>query len=346
MIYLENRRTPGASGAWNTALCELRRIAPSSFVAILDDDDMWEPSYLKRCEIEASTRSLDMVATGIVFNRSRGEESLLLRSPESLDIDDLLVRNPHIQGSNLFVRLSRLLEAGGFDEALCSTTDRDICIRLADLSTVRYGRIHECLVQHYAESDRPRLSTPGSDAKSAGLRGFYRKYRARMSTVQKEAFIRRSLEVFGCDPIAIEGYDPLRTPQLPKSTPEGHLNLVVGAITSLHVRGVASLMDSLLTVTEGRDDVTLKLVLLENGRHDGASSAELANAVSAASEQGLEVSTIDPERQRHDVEAGVFDATPEQMSRAEEHRPQPHDAPALSFHCGQAASGRGRLGAG
>ena len=314
VIYLENRRTPGASGAWNTGLYELQRIAPTSFVAILDDDDMWEPSYLKRCEIEASTRSLDMVATGIVFNRTLEDHTILLRSPESLEVDELLVRNPHIQGSNLLVRLSRLLKAGGFDEALRSTTDRDICIRLADLGTVRYGKIHECLVQHYAESDRPRLSTPGSDAKSAGLRGFYRKYRARMSAEQEEAFVRRSLEVFGCDPTAIEGYDPLGTPQLPKSTPEDHLHLVVGAITSPDVRGVASLMNSLLTVTEGRDDVTLRVVLHENGRHDAASRAELANAISAASGRGLDVSIIDLERQREDIQAGVFDATPEQMS--------------------------------
>ena len=315
VIYIENRRTPGASGAWNTALYELQCITPSSFVAILDDDDMWEPNYLGRCEIEASTRHLDMVATGIVFNRSGGEESLLLRSPESLEVDDLLVRNPYIQGSNLFVRLSRLLEAGGFDESLRSTTDRDICIRLADLGTVRYGRIHDCLVQHYAESDRPRLSTPGSDAKSVGLRSFYRKYRARMSVEQEEAFVRRSVEIFGCDPTAVETYGPLGAPQIPRSIPEGHLHLVVGAITSPDVRGVASLMNSLLKVSRERNDLTLETVLLENGRHDAASRTELTDAVTAASDQGLDVSVIDLERQSQDTEAGVFDATPEQMSR-------------------------------
>ena len=98
VIYLENRRTPGASGAWNTALNELWRIAPSAFVAILDDDDIWEPDYLQRCEKEALTRNQDMVAAGIVFNRSGEQDSILLRSPESLNVDDLLVRNPHITG--------------------------------------------------------------------------------------------------------------------------------------------------------------------------------------------------------------------------------------------------------
>ena len=84
VIYLENQRTPGASGAWNTALHEIGRVAPSTFAAILDDDDMWEPEYLERCEKEAQARNLDMVAAGIVYNHSGDEESVLLRSQMAL----------------------------------------------------------------------------------------------------------------------------------------------------------------------------------------------------------------------------------------------------------------------
>ena len=73
--------------------------------------------------------------------------------------------------------------------------------------------------------------------------------------------------------------------------------------------GVASLMNSLLEKTNGRDDVTLKVVLLENGRHDSASRTELTDAVSGASRQGLDVRVITLERQAQDVDAGVFDAT-------------------------------------
>ena len=199
-IYLENARTPGACGAWNTALFELQRIEPSAFAAVLDDDDMWEPTYLQRCEQTVLERNLDMVAAGIVYNTSVEEEGQHFTSPERLEAEDFFVRNPYIQGSNLFVRLQNLLQVDGFDESLTSTTDRDICIRLADLGTVRYGRIVDCLVQHYAERDRPRLSTPGSDAKSRGLTRFFQKHGSRMNDQQREAFIRRSIEVFGCDP--------------------------------------------------------------------------------------------------------------------------------------------------
>ena len=314
VIYLENQRTPGACGSWSTALFELHRIYPSAFVAILDDDDMWEPTYLQRCEQTTLERDLHMVATGIIFNHTAEGEGLLLRSPASLDVDDLLVRNSHIQGSNLFVRLHKLLEAGGFDESLTSTTDRDICIRLADLNTVRYGRIQDCLVQHYAESGRPRLSTPGSDAKSAGLTEFYRKYRARMDERQREAFIRRSLDVFGCDPTAAVVIPPTQTAVRQYEPTEDHLYLVVGATTSQDVRSVMRLMDSLLAKTSNRSDVSLKVVLLENGLHDDESRAALTDSVSKMTRRGLEVSVMTLERQAKDVASGVLSATPGQMS--------------------------------
>ena len=49
VFYVENRRTPGASGAWNTALSYLQSVDPSVYVAILDDDDSWMPTYLRTC---------------------------------------------------------------------------------------------------------------------------------------------------------------------------------------------------------------------------------------------------------------------------------------------------------
>lgn len=198
--YIENCRTPGVSGATNTALAYLQANYPATFVAFLDDDDAWDPSYLRKCERAVLDRDLDMVAAGLIYRASGDSDGVLLAPPTELDSAELLVRNTHIQGSNTFVRLSRLLEAGGFDEAMESTTDRDVCIRLADLGTVRYGALREHLVDHYADSDRLRLSTPGSDKNGSGLRYFYRKYRHRMSADQRQAFIERCRKLFDCDP--------------------------------------------------------------------------------------------------------------------------------------------------
>ena len=167
-IYLENRRTPGASGAWNTALNHLHGIDPAAFVAILDDDDSWAETYLERCEQAIMEKGLDMVAAGLVFHRYQDTETRIYHPPFSLEVDDLLVRNPHIQGSNLFVQLRTVLEAGGFDEALTSTTDRDICIRLADLGTVRYAGLEENLVHHFATTTAPGCPRPAATPSGPG----------------------------------------------------------------------------------------------------------------------------------------------------------------------------------
>ncbi len=206
-----------------------------------------------------------------------------------MDVDELLVRNPHIQGSNLFVRLEKMLKAGGFDESLVSTTDRDVCIRLADLGTVRYGELSDYLVHHHAKYDKPRLSSRGSEAKCAGLTRFYRKYRGRMTIGQREGFLRRSRDLFDCDP-SVEPTVPRGNEQpLPVANRDERLDLVVGANTSPEVGCAANSLESLSRELGGRDDVVLKVVLLENGGNDRASRKWLRDVVDRMALQGLDI---------------------------------------------------------
>ena len=293
----------------------LQGAKPSSFVAILDDDDAWAPTYLEQCENAAAEGRLDMVTAGIIYRKSSEHSGWPLAIPDRLEVGDLLVRNPHIQGSNLFVRLRKLLEAGSFDEALRSTTDRDICIRLADLGSVRYGTLPEHLVHHYAEDDRARLSTPGGDAKCAGLRQFYRKYGSRMTNEQRSAFIERSRNSFDCDPIPTAPVPSPTDPNLNhRQVIDGNLELVVGAITSPRVDNVAHLLDGLISKLGHRNDVALKVLLLENGLLDPASRDQLRELVDRASHRGLDIEVKTLEQQDADVEAGVFAVTGDRLS--------------------------------
>ena len=314
-VYLENYRTPGAAGAWNTGLSWLQGTEPSAFVAILDDDDAWAPTYLESCERMALEDRLDMVAAGILYHTSSEHAGRPLSVPDSLDVEDLLVRNPHIQGSNLFVRLRTLLEAGGFDEALASTTDRDICIRLADLGSVSYGALAKHLVHHYTEDDRARLSTPGGDAKCAGLRQFYRKYRGRMTDDQRSAFIERSRDWFDCDPTtSIPSPSPTQPSLDDRHAVDGNLELLVGAITSPRVDNVADLVDELINKLGDRGDVALEVLLLENGLHDPDSRDELRELDDRASRRGLDIEVKTLEQQEADVEAGVFPVASDRLT--------------------------------
>ena len=93
-------------------------------------------------------------------------------APNQLSVNDFLIGNPGIQGSNIFIRLSCFLEAGGFDENIKSCTDRDLCIRITDLGDIHYKRITTPLMNHFAESNRIRMSTPNTETKNFGLQIF------------------------------------------------------------------------------------------------------------------------------------------------------------------------------
>ncbi len=203
IVYLENERTPGASGCWNTAVDFLTSQVDSAenlVLAFLDDDDSWLPCYLEQGMRLLQAESLNMVASGI--NRIERQLQIPIQNPapDTLEISFFLSGNPGIQGSNLLLRLSTFLEAGGFDESLASTTDRDLCIRLAELGSVRYQAIPLFLVNHYADPTRSRLSTRGGEAKQIGLTTFWNKYRSRMNAAEATSFKQRAEELFAWHP--------------------------------------------------------------------------------------------------------------------------------------------------
>ncbi len=199
---IPNHGVTNVSGALNTALTTLQEMCPSAnsvFVAVLDDDDWWNSRYLDNVSTYAQETEADWVISGLIRHEGPGSAGECQMIPEKLSPESFLVSNPNVQGSNLFVRLSRLLEAGGFDEALMSTTDRDLCIRLLKVQGIRYEVLRNHLVHHDASPDPNRLSTPGSVQKKAGLIAFYRKYRREMTPDQDFAFRERALRVFGID---------------------------------------------------------------------------------------------------------------------------------------------------
>ena len=268
VTYLENSRTQGASGSWNTALKFLHASAgePSNlFVAILDDDDSWAPDYLQRCFDQICERNLDMVAADIHRIEANSEEALLTTAPETLCAAEFLTSNPGIQGSNLFVRLSVLLSAGGFDEELRSTTDRDLCIRIADLGTVNYERLAVPLVQHFAESGRKRLSIRGSEPKLEGLTSFWKKYAGRMTMPQQQAFNRRARNLFGWAPESIQtAPDWIETSEPP---------LIVGVVANNERPDAVEYVVHQIAEAVHNGLIGLDVVLLEAGR--GSSDGKL-----------------------------------------------------------------------
>ena len=81
---LRDRRTKGASGAWNSGLDHLLRICGDPrrvFVATLGDDDRWEADHLEQCLTVAERRGLDMVAAPFQRIEENAEPALVIPPP-------------------------------------------------------------------------------------------------------------------------------------------------------------------------------------------------------------------------------------------------------------------------
>ncbi|MCK6544347.1 glycosyltransferase [Myxococcota bacterium] len=315
-VYLPNTRTRGASGAWNTGLEWLRRHGgePSElFVAILDDDDRWAPDHLEVCLAEATAHGREMVISGIVRHAHATDLGHTHPIPSALDEERLLAGDAYIQGSNLFVRLDRVLMAGGFDEHLPSTTDRDLCLRLADLGVVAVGSTGRHTVHHYAEPARSRLSTPGGRAKHEGLARFSWKYSGRMTPSVRARFLERAATKFDWAPQAAMNVASSRATGLPGTAAsllhEPHareLVLVAGIIVDPgqcdRVRG---LFGDLVELGASGAISSLDVVVLENGASD-EDDAALASLVDEHRARGLSVFHASRTAQAHDATAGCF----------------------------------------
>jgi GT2 family glycosyltransferase len=313
LILLRNRRTPGAAGAWNSGVDEItRRFAPSRsvYIATLDDDDWWKPDHIASCLLLAVERENDVVATGMIRHDDHYPDGRSQDPPPLLSADDALVRNPHIQGSNLFVRLATLLEAGAFDEALRSTTDRDLVLRLAALGAT-YAAVPRVTVHHDARGARPRLSTAGSDAKSEGLARFWSKHHLMMNDEQREAFWRRARETFAMPsdsavpPLVMEPASKPGRAIADGPADNKPLVLVVGITCDGDEAGVARvapLLEDLVTLGTDQRVAVLDVLVVENGEGGERLPAKVEEMI----RRGLRCYLADVPRQRKDAETGLF----------------------------------------
>ena len=193
-----NKNVTSVSGAINSGLAWLAGsniLNEHAFLALLDDDDWWDRRYLENSVKLAKETKADWIISGLVRHDDAHPQGWKQSIPSIITIDDFLTGNPNVQNSNLFVRANSLISIGGYDEALVSTTDRDVCIRLLDNKT-RNAILFNHLVHHDAMTREDRLSHPGSPRKKAGLAAFYTKYGPRMRPEQKKAFKERARELF------------------------------------------------------------------------------------------------------------------------------------------------------
>ena len=170
-IKNQNTRNMSGTGAWNTGLEFLKdKIGEDNYAAILDDDDSWDSEY-----IETLYKNIQSDSDAVFAFLHRSD----CPTHSSFNIDDLTINNfligdPGIQGSNMCFKIRSVLSIGGFDEKLASCTDRDLMIRfLHQFGNKNIIIIPQKLVNHFAGTN---TVTSNYEKKRAGLNYFYRKH--------------------------------------------------------------------------------------------------------------------------------------------------------------------------
>lgn len=125
-------------------------VAAGEYLAFLDADDAWHPTYLER--MAAHLRRKPEIGVSFAIARivdAKGEATGALSSQKSLGLDtfDFLSSNPTTTCSNLIVRREVFEKLGGFPEQLCHAEDQLFLIR-AHLARVPIEGCSEILVDY------------------------------------------------------------------------------------------------------------------------------------------------------------------------------------------------------
>jgi len=194
--FLTNQFSPGAAGAWNTGLSEIERREVDCYVAILDDDDVWDADHLETCRSIAYEHDWpEVVVSGLRILKDDVE--IPRPNVESVCVDDFLVGNPGWQGSNTFVHIKAFQQAGYFTDGLQSSNDRDLAIRLLSIPGVRVEFSRKFTANWRLDAEPDCLSRRRGPEKIAGLRQFLQLHGAKMSLDQRTQFFTRCYQLFG-----------------------------------------------------------------------------------------------------------------------------------------------------
>ena len=282
LIYLQNENNKNYAGSLNTAIqyllnCKYNKSInekinklnldfENTYIAILDDDDEWNYDYLY--ELESKMNGEDFCIAGLIYKNEEGEKELSI--PNELSIHDFLRTNPHIQGSNTFVKLKTLLKAGLLDENMNSTIDRDIFTRILMLNP-SYKVINKYLVNINAEMNRSRITN--NEKKIDGLKKFYYKYNGFMTEEDKEFFFQRNLNLFNIekDKIMCEEERFNDTNEIIFNNSKS-FNLIIGFIATEFELGLR-----LLENIKQLDISDIKVIVIENSKNDFQEYQKITN---------------------------------------------------------------------
>ncbi len=141
----------------------------NTYIATLDDDDSWEPTYIENVEKEIK-KGFNFIYSNIhrVVDGEKAKDEPLF----PFTIRNNILGNQMCQGSNKVFELALALESGGMPMHLMCATDRAFNINLLRNPRTKYKFIDKKLVIHNADTKRERITNQKKGRKE-NLRNFY-----------------------------------------------------------------------------------------------------------------------------------------------------------------------------
>ena len=124
--YILNNEKKGAIRSRNIA----SKIAVSSYLAFLDDDDYWDRKYLKKVVKIILKTKAKFIATQYSCFDENDKITSGKKLPENYLEKDFYLKNPGILCSNEIIEKNSFNFVGGYDEFVLGSCDKDLLIKI------------------------------------------------------------------------------------------------------------------------------------------------------------------------------------------------------------------------
>ncbi|WP_372442995.1 glycosyltransferase family 2 protein [Mycolicibacterium baixiangningiae] len=181
--YVCREGRKGASASRNFALS----VAEGDLFAFLDDDDIWDESFLARTAAALEAGGADMAVTWLSVLDLDGSIRPLYRIQPGMRPREAAARNGGFTGSNFLIRRSAFEALNGFDADLQVSNDKDFFIRFL-LSGFEYTVVRDYLAIHRRHSG-PQLTT-GDERRASGVEAYLRKHNG-VLTLSGKRYLRK-----------------------------------------------------------------------------------------------------------------------------------------------------------
>lgn len=183
--YLIFKKNGGALGARNYG-CKKTNCR---YIAFLDDDDKWSKNYIYFAIKKIKSERSDMCITEFKVIDKNKKNKFNFYIPKKINFNDLIIWNPGVLCSNIFIKRSVFHKIGCYEINLFGSADKDLLLKIIS-SGYKYSVLKKRLVQRLIHKNQWSNDNYLSFKASFAL---YKKYRSRMNLILKLKMIKKIL---------------------------------------------------------------------------------------------------------------------------------------------------------